>query len=147
MAVMTYRQTIDIAAAPEDVWAVHTDLGRLDEWVAEHRAFPDGVPDNVNEGTTYGQTLEAAGQNVDLAWTVVAHDEPRVLVFDGSGPAGSSETLLYELTSEERDTPMAYATSVDLPAGALGSLAAKATAPGEVDAEAALKRFKELVER
>ncbi len=79
MAVMTYLQTIDVAG-PEDVWAVLTDLGRLDEWVAEHRAFADGVPDNLKEGTTYSQTPEAAGQNVDPAGTVVALKRSRELV-------------------------------------------------------------------
>ena len=141
------RQTIDIAAPPEEVWAVLTDLGRLDEWVEEHRGFPDGVPATLDEGTTYSQTLEAAGQNVDIAWTVVAHEAPSVLAFDGSGPAGSSATLRYELSPEGQGTRMAYATSFDLPGGPLGSLAAKAAAPGEDDAEATLERFKRLVER
>lgn len=140
------RQTIDIAAPPERVWTVLTDLDRLGEWVAEHRAFPDGAPSGLSDGTTYSQTLEAAGQDVDITWTVVEYDEPNVLAFDGSGPAGSSATLRYELTLVGDVTRLAYATSFDLPGGALGSLAAKAAAPGEDDAEETLGRLKELVE-
>jgi uncharacterized protein YndB with AHSA1/START domain len=141
------RQTVDIAVPPEDVWAVLTDLDRLDEWVVEHRAFPDGVPAGLDEGTTYTQTLEAAGQDVDIEWTVVEYDEPRVLAFDGSGPAGSSATLRYELEAAGEGTRMLYATSFDLPGGPLGSIAAKAAAPDESDAEATLDRLRSLVER
>ena len=141
------RETIELAVPPEEVWAVLTDLTRLDEWVAEHRGFPDGAPSSLSEGTTYSQTLEAAGQEVDMEWAVVEYDEPRVLAFDGSGPAGSSATLRYELTPEGEGTRMAYATSFDLPGGALGALAAKAAAPDESDAAATLSRLKRLVEQ
>lgn len=124
-----------------------TDLDRLDEWVAEHRAFPDGLPAALGQGTTYRQTLAAAGQGVDIEWTVIAYEEPRVLAFDGDGPAGSSATLRYELAADGEGTRMDYATSFDLPGGLLGSLAATAAAPGEDDAEATLARLKHLAER
>lgn len=142
------RETVDFAVPPEDVWAVLIDLDRLPEWVAEHRAFPDGAPASLREGTTYNQTLEAAAaQEVDIEWTVVEYDEPRALAFDGSGPAGSSATLRYELEPVGDGTRMVYATSFDLPGGVLGSVAAKAAAPDADDAEATLARLKELVER
>ena len=141
------RETIEIAAPPEDVWAVLTDLDRLGEWVDEHRGFPDGAPADLHQGVTYSQTLQAAGQDVDIEWTVVEFDEPRVLAFDGSGPATSSATLRYELEADGDRTRMAYATTFDLPGGPLGSLAAKAAAPDEDDAVATLERLKELVER
>ncbi len=123
-----------------------TDLDRLGEWVDEHRGFPDGAPATLADGVSYKQTLEAAGQDVEITWTVVDYDEPRVLAFDGSGPAGSSATLRYELTPDGDGTRMAYATSFDLPGGPIGALAAKAAAPGEEDAEATLERLRRLVD-
>ncbi len=141
------EQSIDIAAPPDRVWAVLNDLGRLGEWVEEHRGFPDGPPGALREGVEYRQTLRAAGQDVDIEWTVVEHDEPRRLAFDGSGPAGSSATLRYALEPHgDGATRLAYATSFELPGGPLGGVVGRAAAPGEDDARDTLERLRALVE-
>ncbi len=140
------REHIDIAAPPERVWAVLTDLSRLGEWVREHQGFPDGAPPALRDGVEYTQTLKAAGQDVDIAWTVVEHDEPRVLAFDGKGPAGAKATLRYALAAAGDGTRMDYATSFDLPGGPLGGIVGKVAAPGEDDARETLGRLKAMVE-
>ena len=38
------RTSIEIAASPQHVWQVVTDLKRLDEWVSIHRDFPTPPP-------------------------------------------------------------------------------------------------------
>ncbi len=142
------EQSIDIDAPPERVWAVLNDLDRLGEWVEEHRGFPEGAPGELREGVAYTQTVRAAGQDVDIAWRVVEHDEPRRLAFDGDGPAGSSATLRYVLEPRgDGATRMAYATSFELPGGPLGGIVGRAAAPGEDDARGTLDRLKALVER
>ena len=141
------EQSIDIAAPPERVRAVLNDLDRLGEWVEEHRGFPEGAPGELREGVGYKQTLRAAGQDVDIEWTVVEHDAPRRLAFDGSGPAGSSATLRYALNPAGDGTRMEYATSLELPGGPLGGIVGKTAAPGEDDARGTLERLKGLVER
>ena len=143
---------IEFGASPEAVWAVLTDFDRLGEWVEEHKGFPDGAPGDLHEGLEYRQTLEAAGRDVDMTWTVVSNEEPRVLAFDGSGPAGASATLRYELAPAgegdgQAGTRMHYATSFDLPGGPIGAMVGKVAAPGEDDARATLERLKALVER
>ena len=80
--------------------------------------------------------------------TVVEHDEPRRLGFDGAGPAGSSAMLRYELAPQGDDaTRMHYATSFKLPGGPLGGIVGKAAAPDDEDARGTLERLKGLVER
>jgi len=140
------EQTTEFAAAPQRVWAVLTDLDRIGEWVEEHRGFPDGAPDALAEGVRYKQTLAAAGRDVDLEWTVVDHDEPRSLAFDGEGPGGSTATLRYELSEAGGGTHMVYKTSFELPGGPLGSVVGKLAAPGEDDARETLERLRALVE-
>ena len=140
------EQTAEFSASPDRVWAVLTDLDRIGEWVEEHRGFPDGAPADLREGVSYKQTLAAAGRDVDLEWTVVGHDAPRSLAFDGAGPAGSSATLRYELSEAGGGTRMIYRTSFELPGGPLGSMVGKVAAPDEDDARATLDRLRTLVE-
>ena len=140
------KQSIDIDAPPEQVWAVLSDVERVGEWVAEHQGFPDGAPAELRTGVEYRQTVKAAGQDVDLTWTVVEHEAPTRLAFEGAGPAGASATLRYALAPSGGGTRMDYATSFDLPGGALGSIVGKVAAPGEDDARETLGRLKRIVE-
>jgi uncharacterized protein YndB with AHSA1/START domain len=116
--VAEIKQSIDIDAPPEQVWAVLSDVERVGEWVAEHQGFPDGAPAELRTGVEYRQTVKAAGQDVDLTWTVVEHEAPTRLAFDGTGPAGASATLRYALAPSGGGTRMDYATSFELPGGA-----------------------------
>jgi hypothetical protein len=67
----------------QSVWELMTDLERLGEWVSNHRGFPKAPPTEVNEGTTFQQTLAVAGTPFAVEWTAVEVNSPQRLSWEG----------------------------------------------------------------
>jgi uncharacterized protein YndB with AHSA1/START domain len=139
--------SIDIAAPPERVWQMVTDLDRLDEWVSIHRDFPTPPPATVEQGTRFKQTLAVAGTPFAVEWTAVEVDGPQKLSWEGTGPAGTSARTTYSLAAQDGGTRFAYENEFKLPAGQVGE-AAGGVVSGHAEREAndSLARLKSLVE-
>ncbi len=141
------RSTIDMAAAPERVWEVVTDLHRLGEWVTIHREFAESPPAAVEPGTRFHQTLAVAGTPFTVAWTATEVEGPRRLAWRGEGPMGSSATTVYELTPVEGGTRFDYTNAFALPGGAVGDAAGEVVrGQARREADTSLARLKHLVE-
>jgi uncharacterized protein YndB with AHSA1/START domain len=139
--------SIDIGTAPDQVWDLVTDLDRLGEWVTIHRALHDPAPAAIEEGTTFGQTLEVAGTPFDVDWTATAVDAPQRLVWEGAGPAGSRARTSYALAAQDGGTRFTYENEFALPGGAVGDAAGGVVASrAGKEAEASLQRLKQLAE-
>ena len=144
---MTVEREIDIAAAPEKVYAVLMDANRLEDWVTIHDELLDAPDGPLRKGSELTQRLRLAGKCFTVRWTVLEDEPARRVVWEGRGPMRSRASAIYKLTPDGKGTRFSYTNEYGLPGGPLGRLAGpvvgRATA-GELDRS--LKRLRQLVE-
>lgn len=145
---MRVERSMDIAAAPEEIYDVVTDASRLEDWVTIHQELVDAPSGSLREGSRLTQRLKLAGRSFTVDWTVVQSDRARRVVWKGRGPVRSKASVIYELEPSEVGTHFSYANEYNLPGGPLGRIAgpmvARATR-GELDRS--LEKLRKLVER
>jgi carbon monoxide dehydrogenase subunit G len=134
--------SIDIAAPPEEVWAVVMDAERLHEWVTIHRKLED------HTDTTMTQVLCIHHVNFHVRWTLEESDRPRHAHWKGKGPARSKAETEYRLRATDGGTHFDYRNEFRAPLGPLGAAASRALVGGvpEREANASLQRLKAIVE-
>ena len=142
------RQSIEIAAPIERVWALVMDPARLGEWVTIHeQAFdlPDG---ELERGSTFGQRMKLKGVPLKVRWEVTECRRPRRARWRGTAVAGAKARIAYDLESSGSGTRFDYENEFELPAGQVGKLAARAfnAVSGDREARKSLRRLKELLE-
>ena len=138
---------IETDASRDEVWEVVSDPSRLGDWTTIHRGFEGEAPSKVEQGTTFTQKLEVAGQEFSVDWTAEEVDAPSRMVWKGKGPAGTSAESTYSLSEADEGTKFTYSIEFDPPGGKLGDLAAKPVeSQSEEEAHASLKRLKRLVD-
>ncbi len=144
---MKVEREIDIAAAPEEVYAVLMDPDRLEDWVTIHHSLIEAPPGELKEGAELTQCLKLAGQRVNVRWRVVQDDCPRRVVWEGEGPVRSHARVIYEFERNGRATRFSYTNEYDLPGGALGRVAGRAVSRVTTkEVEGTLQRLKGLLE-
>ena len=145
---MRVERETEIAAPPEDVYAVVMNPRRLEDWVSIHERLEDAPDGQLKKGSKLTQCLKLAGRKFSVRWTVVEDDRPRHVVWEGEGPVRSQASVTYELEpNDDGGTSFSYGNEYELPGGPLGKLAgrtvSRATA-GELDKS--LERLKRLLE-
>ncbi|HKJ36876.1 MAG TPA: SRPBCC family protein [Solirubrobacterales bacterium] len=143
------RQTVTIAASPEEVWAVLMDPRSLEDWVSAHRKL-DELPElPLGSGDRFRQKLGVGPASFWVEWEVIEARQPQLARWRGEGPGGSTAEVLYRLGEDgPGSTRFEYENDFDPPGGAIGRAAARvvnATA-GEREARKSMARLKELVE-
>src|SRR5215218_9060018 len=116
---------IETEASRDEVWEVVSDPSRLGDWTTIHRGFEGEVPSRVEEGTTFTQELEVAGQEFSVEWAATEVEKPSRMVWNGKGPTGTSAQSVYELSDSDGGTKFSYSIEFDPPGGKLGDVAAK----------------------
>jgi carbon monoxide dehydrogenase subunit G len=141
--------SIDIAAAPEEVWALAMDPDRLHEWVTIHRRLHGHDNGPPRRGYEMEQTLHLRGVNFKVHWELVACDAGRHAEWHGRGPARSHAETEYRLTAVDAGTRFDYRNEFKAPLGPLGAVASRAIVGGlpRREADASLRRLKALAER
>jgi uncharacterized protein YndB with AHSA1/START domain len=141
--------TIDIAAPPEQVWALVMDPERLTDWVTIHRALGRHDGGRARRGYEMEQTLHLRGVNFKVHWELVSCIEPRQAEWHGRGPARSRAETEYRLAALDGGTRFAYRNVFRAPLGPLGAMASRALVGGlpRREADASLQRLKALAER
>jgi carbon monoxide dehydrogenase subunit G len=142
------NETIEIAATPEEVWAVVMDPHRLGDWVTAHKKIYDASEGALSAGDSFRQKLQVVGPSFKVKWTVVEANEPTLAVWEGEGPGGSSADVRYELAAANGGTRFDYCNNFELPGGPLAA-AAKGIAgkPATKQARESLANLKALLER
>jgi uncharacterized protein YndB with AHSA1/START domain len=120
------RAETELQASPEEVWDVVMDPGRLERWVTTHEGLEGDVPDRLEAGSTFRQRLKVGGAAFTVTWTVVECEHPRLVRWEGDGPAGSAAFVEYLLSASADGTRFAYSNRFELPGGVLGRIAGKA---------------------
>jgi uncharacterized protein YndB with AHSA1/START domain len=141
--------SIDIAASPEEVWALVMDPTRLRDWVTIHRALHDHDDGPPRRGYTMEQTLHLRGVNFKVHWELVACEAGHHAEWHGRGPARSHAETEYRLTPTDGGTRFDYRNEFKAPLGPLGAIASRAIVGGQPrrEADASLARLKALAER
>jgi len=139
---------IEIAAPPEEVYAVMMDPGRLGEWVTIHRDVADAPDPPLTEGDSFEQKMALAGKSFKVTWTVVRADAPTAAEWDGKGPAGSGARVSYRIEPAGDGSKVRYENEFDFPAGFLGSIAGRllVRSPAKKEADKTLAKLKGLLE-
>jgi carbon monoxide dehydrogenase subunit G len=149
--VSEVRTQIDIAATPEEIWAVVQDPSRFADWVTIHRAVKGHSEQPDALGAKVDQTLCLRGVKFDVHWELVARDEPTHAEWHGRGPARSHAETEYTLSplGDGRGTRFTYRNEFKAPMGPLGAVASRALVGGlpEKEARASLRRLKALLEK
>ncbi|MBK6870697.1 MAG: SRPBCC family protein [Kineosporiaceae bacterium] len=95
---------IEIAAAPEKVWAVMMDPAQFSAWIDNHQGFIGEPPTALAPGMAFGQRMRVMGMPAELRWTVDGLEEPRRLVLQGVGPMGINLTATQQLNASDAGT-------------------------------------------
>jgi len=139
---------IEIAAPPDEVYAVMMDPGRLGDWVTIHREVSGAPEPPLTEGDSFEQKMALAGKSFKVKWTVVRADAPNAAEWEGKGPAGSGARVSYRIDEAGEGSKVRYENEFDFPAGFLGSVAGRllVRSPAKKEAEKTLAKLKELLE-
>jgi carbon monoxide dehydrogenase subunit G len=142
------REAIELAVPPETVWDTVMDPERFGEWVTTHDSIEEAPPGELGEGDEFTQKLRLAGKSFRVRWRVVEADAPRLAVWEGEGPAGSTAHVSYRLTPDGEGTRFEYENEFALPGGVLGKAAGGllSAAPGGREARRTLANLKALLE-
>lgn len=102
------EQTVELPAAPQDVWDVAADPARFGEWLTMHRAWQGDPPESIAAGDTVTAVVAVAELPFTIVWTVQEYTPPSAVRLSGTGLAGVAVSIALEIA----------------PAGAGGSTAA-----------------------
>lgn len=109
----------------EQVWAVIMDPERLGEWVSIHDSVSDVPAGGLKQGSTFRQQMKQLGIEFEVRWKIEEIEEPRFARWSGTGPAGSTASVTYELSESGDGTRFDYSNRFDPPGGKLGGAASK----------------------
>lgn len=144
---MKLESTIELDAAPEEVYRLVMDPSRLEDWVSVHQGLIEAPDGELRQGSCLTQRLKVAGQRFKVRWRVVEDDCPRRVVWEGRGPVRTHARVIYELDGRDGGTRFSYVNEYELPGGAAGRLAGRAvTGTAEREMERSLDRLKRLLE-
>jgi uncharacterized protein YndB with AHSA1/START domain len=141
--------SIDIAAPPEEVWAVVMDPARLKDWVTIHRKLGKASDKPLKHGSTLEQTLHLRGVSIKVRWTVEEATSPRRAVWEGRGPARARTHTTYDLSPDGNGgTRFEYVNEFRPPLGPIGAAANRVLMGGvpQREADRTLRRLKALLE-
>jgi carbon monoxide dehydrogenase subunit G len=136
-------QSVDIAASPEQVWDVATDLSRYGEWNTSHTDFPGGTP-TTEAGATFVEKITIMGMPGEAKWTIAEAVAPERTVWSGEGPMGITLGTKLELAPNGDGTTVSISVSFD--GGPLaGPMGATVAASAQKGAAESLEKLKGLV--
>src|SRR5580704_5501587 len=129
--------SIEIAAAPAEVWKVVMDPDRLGDWVTIHRNLRDSDDGPPRVGYRMDQQIHLRGVSLDVHWRLVECLPAEHAVWEGRGPARSRARTEYRLRpTEDGGTHFDYRNEFRVPLGPLGALASRALVGGMPEREA-----------
>ena len=142
--------SLDIDAPIDEVWDVSLAPERTKEWVTIVREVGPYDSGPLREGYKMEQKLCIRGVSFKVKWKLAEIDAPRLIRWEGKGPAGSKAVVENRLSEKPGGgTHFEYRNEFKAPFGPLGAVASKALVGGvpESEANASLQNLKQLLER
>ncbi|MGA2320150.1 MAG: SRPBCC family protein [Solirubrobacteraceae bacterium] len=147
MSIVT--ASIEIAAAPADVWELIMDPARLGEWVTIHRRLIHADEGSPKVGFKMDQQIHMRSVTLEVHWKLVDCRAHELAVWEGRGPARSHARTEYALRAENSGTRFDYLNEFRPPLGPLGAIVGRALVGGlpEREAKRTLERLRAHLER
>ena len=141
------RKELEIAARPETVFAVLTDVSRLPDWSTITLKTHDPTPGKLKKDETFRQTLRVLGRSIETDWTVTELDSPRRVAYEASGPAGAQLKMRQTIEGGEGRSIVTFDLEYELPGGFIGDIADFVVGRrNERELEHSMQNLKDLVE-
>jgi uncharacterized protein YndB with AHSA1/START domain len=129
--------SIEIAAAPAEVWRTIMDPDRLGDWVSIHRRLDyadDGPP---RMGYRMDQQIHLRGVSLEIHWKLIDCRPCERAVWEGRGPARSHARTEYVLSAtNDGGTRFDYQNEFRPPLGPIGAIVSRAIVGGIPEREA-----------
>lgn len=85
----TVENTTQLAASPERVWAVVSDLAGWQDWLTIHQKWKTDLPAEIGQGTEVTGVASVMNMPNTIDWTVDEYDAPHRIAISGKGMAGA----------------------------------------------------------
>jgi uncharacterized protein YndB with AHSA1/START domain len=145
---MRIAREVELEVPPERVYESVMDPRHLEDWVTIHDGFKEEPPERLDQGARLAQRLRVAGRCFTVNWTVTETERPKLVRWEGKGPAGTNAHVEYRFQEDGANrTRFCYINDYELPGGPAGKLAGRAVsgvAGREVDRS--LQRLRNLLE-
>jgi uncharacterized protein YndB with AHSA1/START domain len=133
----------EIAATPQALWAIVSDVRSWEHWLAVHARWAEEPPSDVAQGTTITEEIEMLGIANKIEWTVLDLEEPTKITIAGTGPAEVRAWFTY--TVEPTDTGTNLKLSGDFDGALINDTLDRAVEKdGTVQLDTTLQRLEEL---
>jgi len=143
-------RTIEIARPPEEIFDYITDLDRLTEWATMVKETRDLGDRPIKQGTTFSQTIKAAGSvDIDCDWHVKQLQRPRHVHYEATAPDGGQMQMSQTIMPLDGGrSKVEIDLDYDVPGGVLGQIADKLVFEGqnEKEADTSLENLKRILE-
>jgi uncharacterized protein YndB with AHSA1/START domain len=139
----TITETVELSAAPEQVWEKIARLDNYTDWLTIHVDFPDGAPDELQPDATFREKVRIMGMPGDVKWKVEECDQPSRLVLKGEGPMGTKMSTTFSLESVNGGTTLRYES--EFGGAALAPMAAQLEKASKESAAESMEKLRELL--
>lgn len=141
------RQT-RVAASPDKVFALLSDLDRLPEWATIVVDTSEVSERPLASGCTFRQTVRIMGQELETTWRVTELEPGRTIAYAATSPLGGRLEMTQTVSPHEEGSNVELELDYDLPGGWLGDLVDAAFVEGknEEEADRSLQNLKALLE-
>ncbi|MDQ3553123.1 MAG: SRPBCC family protein [Chloroflexota bacterium] len=143
-------RTIEIDRSPEEIFEYLTDLDRLTEWATMVKETRDLGERPIQQGTTFSQTIKAAGSvEIDCDWHVKQLEPPRHVHYEATAPDGGEMQMSQTVTRLDGGrSRVEIALDYEVPGGILGQIADRLVFEGqnEKEADTSLANLKRILE-
>jgi uncharacterized protein YndB with AHSA1/START domain len=128
--------SIQIPAAPAEVWKTVMDPSSLEKWVTIHRKLLYADDGPVKVGYRMDQRIQMRGVHLDVHWELVDCHPCELAVWEGRGPARSRASSEYVMSASDGGTRFDYRNEFRPPLGPVGALVSRALVGGMPEREA-----------
>ena len=143
------ERSIDIDRSPQEVFALLTDLDRLQEWATVAGDTRDVSSRPIRNGTTFRQVMRVLGQDLETDWRVDELNAPHHVAYFATAPGGGELAMRQTVIPVRGGSRVELQIDYELPGGFIGELIDRAYVEGhnEREAERSLENLKRLLER
>jgi uncharacterized protein YndB with AHSA1/START domain len=141
--------SIEIAAAPEEVWNTVMDPSSLSEWVTIHRRLVRADTGAPRNGFRMDQQMHLRGVTIEVHWELTQCEVAELAVWEGRGPARSRARTEYRFKQSGAGTGFDYRNEFHPPLGPFGAIVSRALVGGmpEREAQHSLQKLRAHIEQ
>ncbi|MCF2527999.1 type II toxin-antitoxin system Rv0910 family toxin [Yinghuangia soli] len=136
------NEQIEIAAAPEAVWAQLIKFEDFPKWMVPHVEFPAGGPEKLEAGVEYDEKMKMMGFPADIKWTIKNVEAGVRIDLEGKGPMGVGMTESFIVEANGEGT--LFKIDSEVKGGAVSMMAGKVTKATQEALVESLGKFQAL---